>query len=296
MKRRAYLTRFAEDHNRTRTARICEFYARRAKGYEREASRHWSKDESLRCTTINLAHESISGVKASKPRILDIGTGTGQSLYDIADVNAGDFYGLDLSVEMLSSFAKKLMLRPAASPISLIVGDAHMLPFVDDCFDVLLCLRTMQYLRLPEVIKEFHRALRFGGHCLIAVVTVHDDDVDDFRNSIGVFTKQPYFSRFHRKSELRNYFLREGFHALKEDEVVVRRYFSELVKDKGQYVDKSRLKAVIERFLNATTGQKEMYGIDNEGFNQFYSFIIFELAANSASRQTSPFLIGKEPF
>ncbi len=68
------------------------------------------------------------------------------------------------------------------------IGDAHYLPFKNDCFDILTCIAVAYMFREPQKpIKEFYRVLKKGG---ILVITFQffqpllTKDLDLYRYSI----------------------------------------------------------------------------------------------------------------
>lgn len=115
-------------------------------------------------------------------RILDLGTGTGALLRELASRGAAppQVIGVDRSLAMLSG-ARGL---PTSWP--LVVADARALPFADATFDV-IALSYLLHLLKPEdrrcVLNASRNALRLGGR--IVAVTV-DARLPLLRRLLGV--------------------------------------------------------------------------------------------------------------
>lgn len=102
-------------------------------------------------------------------RLLDVGTGTGAVLRELAR-HAGaprEAVGLDTSAAMLARVPE----LPAGWSVHL--GDATRLPFADASFDLAAAAYLLHLLESPqraEVLAEMRRVLRPGGR--LGVVTV----------------------------------------------------------------------------------------------------------------------------
>lgn len=113
-------------------------------------------------------------------RVLDIGTGPGHLLLEIARQNSDlDLAGCDLSQKMLK-IAKKITqqekyscsnqkLKDIDSPkISFIRGDVQDLPFSDGQFDLVVSTLSMHHWNDPiQGIRECARVTAPGGNCWI---------------------------------------------------------------------------------------------------------------------------------
>jgi len=87
-----------------------------------------------------------------KGKVLDVGCGTGLVTQKIQDV-----VGLDISFGMIKNFKGKR-----------VVGDAHALPFKNDCFNIVLSLTVLQDCENPLlVLKEMKRV---GGRLIFSVL------------------------------------------------------------------------------------------------------------------------------
>ena len=97
----------------------------------------------------------------SRPRILDLGCGTGRNLAELAQV--GDAVGLDLEARALE-FCQQRGLRSVAQ------ARAEHLPFQDASFDAVIALDLLEHLDDDvEGVREVFRVLRPGGHFLAFV-------------------------------------------------------------------------------------------------------------------------------
>jgi SAM-dependent methyltransferase len=96
-----------------------------------------------------------------RPRILDVGCGTGANLEMLA--NFGDAEGVDVSTEALS-FCKQRGLQ------SVRLGEAEKLPYPDQTFDLVTGLDVVEHLDDDLAgLREMRRVLKPGGRALLFV-------------------------------------------------------------------------------------------------------------------------------
>lgn len=99
--------------------------------------------------------------QAMAPRsILDIPTGTGRFTELFHELSKGQVLGADLAVAMLLEAREK---HPAGQYCAV---DGLHLPFPDDAFDAVICIRFMHLVREPKMrqsfLREFARVARVG--------------------------------------------------------------------------------------------------------------------------------------
>ncbi len=96
-------------------------------------------------------------------RVLDAGCGNGTWIRTISEhFGVRRPIGLDLSMGMLAD-AHNLI----GPDVPLIGGDIQRLPFVDESFDVVLCLWMLYHVPDHQAaLRECHRVLKPGGHLL----------------------------------------------------------------------------------------------------------------------------------
>lgn len=109
---------------------------------------------------------------------------------------ASDKYTLDIGCSVGAPYAKYFPNRIGVDLVSGagvdVVADAHMLPFSDETFDIVLCSEVLEHLHTPALaISEMRRVLRRGGLLLLTtrfIFPIHDAPHDYYR-----FTKYGLF-------------------------------------------------------------------------------------------------------
>lgn len=102
---------------------------------------------------------------ARKPRIIDIGCGTG---FAFSALNArfpnADLIGVDFSEGMLRQVSRRQNLQK-------IGGNATFLPFTNACADLVISSMTYQWCALDQALGEAHRVLRPGAYVVFSTLT-----------------------------------------------------------------------------------------------------------------------------
>ncbi|GEP51645.1 demethylmenaquinone methyltransferase [Flavobacterium noncentrifugens] len=104
-------------------------------------------------------------VAAQNPKkILDIATGTGDLAILMAQTNAEQIIGLDISAGMLEVGRKKVLEKQLASRIDLVLGDSENMPFEDHTFDAItVAFGVRNFETLEKGLAEILRVLKPGG-------------------------------------------------------------------------------------------------------------------------------------
>lgn len=131
-----------------------EHFNRQASIYDEKDTIYYSKYGKISC---NYVSEYLKNIDYNK--LLDIGSGTGYLINMLKDKEMTEFYGLDLSEEMIK-IAESKNIKNA----QFILGSANKLPFDDDTFDVVTCIQSFHHYPYPnEAMREAYRVLKKGG-------------------------------------------------------------------------------------------------------------------------------------
>ncbi len=109
----------------------------------------------------------IEGLKLQAPRILDIGSGTGQFPEVLHDaIPESRIWALDLVRGMLEGGNQRwARLADRVHPVQ---ADSERLPFPDGFFDVLTCANSFHhYPNQASAVKEMRRVLKPGGTLML---------------------------------------------------------------------------------------------------------------------------------
>jgi ubiquinone/menaquinone biosynthesis C-methylase UbiE len=120
---------------------------------------------------IRQALHAHGGIDAGD-RLLEVGCGTGRigAHFNAAGDN---YFGLDLSMEMLREFQKKFARRP-----NLVHADGGLLPFGDRIFTGVLMMHVLATGNWRALLAEAQRVLRRGGVLAIGKTQAPPEGID----------------------------------------------------------------------------------------------------------------------
>lgn len=105
--------------------------------------------------------------------ILDIATGTGDLAILMAQTNAKEITGLDISAGMLEVGRKKIAERKLDNRITMVLGDSENMPFEDNHFDAItVAFGVRNFETLEKGLAEILRVLKPGGIFIILETSV----------------------------------------------------------------------------------------------------------------------------
>lgn len=105
--------------------------------------------------------------------ILDIATGTGDLIINMAQTGASTLVGLDISEGMLSVGRKKINDGGLSDRIKMIQADSEAMPFDDNSFDAItVAFGVRNFETLEKGLAEIYRVLKPGGIFVILETSV----------------------------------------------------------------------------------------------------------------------------
>ncbi|EGE40392.1 methyltransferase domain-containing protein [Streptomyces sp. SID4928] len=146
------------------TENVRTHFADRAGTYDRSSA--WCTDDALGGLMLSAA--------ASRPdhAVLDVACGTGL----VSRLFAGRvrrLTGVDITPEMAERARDVLD--------ELVIAPAEELPFADGAFDLVVCRQGIQFMTLPDAVREMVRVTRPGGRVVLTHLCAYgDDDRDEY--------------------------------------------------------------------------------------------------------------------
>jgi ubiquinone/menaquinone biosynthesis C-methylase UbiE len=106
----------------------------------------------------------------NEDRILDVATGTGVIPCRLVEEVKKDLHvvGLDITPAMLRRAQQKTRQAAEGKRIGLSCGDALVMPFDAEAFDLVLCGLATHHMNVPGMLSEVHRVLKPGGRLSLA--------------------------------------------------------------------------------------------------------------------------------
>lgn len=154
-------TLISADENRAMFDRIAKNYDAANRAISMGMDRRWRRE------TIALLRPFRGG------RYLDIGTGTGDLVFEMLDQSANVLIdGIDPSEQMLEIARRKATRRGVGDAVSFFPADALDLPMESETYDGIVsgfCLRNIE--RRQKALEEMLRVLKPGGMLMVLEAT-----------------------------------------------------------------------------------------------------------------------------
>ncbi|HUU44873.1 MAG TPA: methyltransferase domain-containing protein [Acidobacteriota bacterium] len=116
--------------------------------------------------------------KLSRPRILDIGCGSGAATLELARISGGDIVALDIDKDALDRLVTKAKEEDLLSRITVVHASMLEMDFPPNTFDVIWTEGAISYIGFERGLSEWHRLLMPEGY-----LVVHDA-VSDLQRKI----------------------------------------------------------------------------------------------------------------
>ena len=111
------------------------------------------------------------GIIGSQPALLDVGCSDFRRYSVLSASLAQHYTGLEID---FATLAAGLARKPVVGPVLAVNGSAELLPFPNDCFDVVLLNDMLAYCDKPGVIAETSRVLKPGGYA----ISLHNNTIE----------------------------------------------------------------------------------------------------------------------
>ena len=125
------------------------------------------KDE-LRAKLLPYLRQAFQKIPFMKrPRILDIGCGSGQPTLELAQISGGDVTGLDIDTEALQRFQEKVDASELNDRIQIVKGSLKTMTFPVGSFDILWAEGSIFVIGFKKGLKAWKRFLKPGGYLVV---------------------------------------------------------------------------------------------------------------------------------
>jgi len=105
-----------------------------------------------------------------KPRILDVGCGTGIPTMELARLTAGQIVGLDIDQASLDEFDQKIKLSGLSARVRTLKCSMSQIDFPDESFDIIWAEGSIFLIGFERGLREWRRILKINGF-----LVVHDE-------------------------------------------------------------------------------------------------------------------------
>jgi ubiquinone/menaquinone biosynthesis C-methylase UbiE len=119
--------------------------------------------------------EGLAEPPTESCHVLDLGSGSGQTMRRLFPRFSGTLVGVDADIEILAYGSK--LFSAYGLPGHFCRASAHALPFATDTFDFVICRGVISYTHQRTAIREAFRVLRPDGRIFLRLESV----VWDFR-------------------------------------------------------------------------------------------------------------------
>jgi ubiquinone/menaquinone biosynthesis C-methylase UbiE len=105
--------------------------------------------------------------RLEKPRILDIGCGSGVPTLELAKLSDGEVTGIDIDQSCIDEFNRKIKEENLASRVKAINLSLSEMKFPDETFDAVWSEGVIGTIEFERSLKEWRRLLKHNGYLVI---------------------------------------------------------------------------------------------------------------------------------
>jgi ubiquinone/menaquinone biosynthesis C-methylase UbiE len=105
--------------------------------------------------------------RLEKPRILDIGCGSGVPTLELAKLSDGEVTGIDIDQSCIDEFNRKIREEELSNRVKAINLSLSEMKFPDETFDVIWSEGVIRTIGFERSLKEWRRLLKQNGYLVI---------------------------------------------------------------------------------------------------------------------------------
>lgn len=124
--------------------------------------------------------------KMDKPKILDIGCGSGIPTIELARLSNGEIIGIDIDQSLLNELDKKIEEMGFSKRITTINCSLFDINFPDESFDIIWAEGSIAIIGFEKGLKEWKRLLKSKGFLVL-----HDDN-KSISNKLKLISRSGY--------------------------------------------------------------------------------------------------------
>lgn len=179
--------------------------------------------------------------------LLLAGVGAGELALELAQAGITEVVGVDISPAMLerAEFRRLSIQDERLQSVNFRLAPAHDLPFLDNRFDVVLCVNLLHHMAKPlPALREFHRVLAAHGKLLLIDIEGSPDAVKRATQNAIESKRNPTHATIRTGKQLAALLQESGFQVEKEQNWKFERNPAEWMGSIG--VDEATQAAVVE--------------------------------------------------
>jgi len=108
--------------------------------------------------------------KLDKPRILDIGCGSGVPTIELARLSDGEIIGIDINQSLLDKLNRRIEEEGFSNRVKTMKCSLFEIDFLDESFDIIWAEGSISIIGFERGLKEWNRLLKTNGF-----LVVHDE-------------------------------------------------------------------------------------------------------------------------
>ena len=124
--------------------------------------------EGLRAVFLEYTRKAFDSIPdIDKPRILDIGCGTGTVTLELARLSNGEITGMDINKELLNVLRRKIEKAGVSDRVKAIKCSIFDMEFPDESFDIIWAEGSISIIGFERGLQEWRQFLKPGGFMVI---------------------------------------------------------------------------------------------------------------------------------